>query len=121
MLCPLEQLAERRIQEAQQRGEFDDLLGAGQPVSCDVDTRVPPELRCVYRILKNANCLPPEIELLAELRSLESLMATVTDDAHRAKAWSRWSMLRQRLSQSRGVEPSAELEAAYLRQATERD
>lgn len=37
----LEHLIERRICEAQQRGEFDDLPGAGAPLELDDDSLVP--------------------------------------------------------------------------------
>jgi hypothetical protein len=38
-------LAERKIAEAQARGEFDHLPGAGQPLALDDDALVPEELR----------------------------------------------------------------------------
>ena len=48
-------LAERKIEEAIERGEFDDLPGAGQPLDLDdLDPSLPEELRLAYRILKNA-------------------------------------------------------------------
>ena len=48
-------LAERKIEEAIERGEFDDLPGAGRPLDLDdLDPLLPEELRMAYRILKNA-------------------------------------------------------------------
>jgi hypothetical protein len=48
-------LAERRIGEAIERGEFDDLPGAGQPLDLDdLDPLLPEELRMAWRILRNA-------------------------------------------------------------------
>lgn len=48
-------LAERRIEEAIERGEFDELPGAGQPLDLDdLDPLLPEELRMACRILKNA-------------------------------------------------------------------
>ena len=48
-------LAERKIAAAIERGEFDDLPGAGQPLDLDdLDPLMPEELRMAYRILKNA-------------------------------------------------------------------
>ncbi|MDE5879570.1 MAG: DUF1992 domain-containing protein, partial [Desulfovibrio sp.] len=55
-------IAERRIQEAQERGEFDDLPGAGRPLQLEDMSHVPEELRMAYTLLRNANCLPPELE-----------------------------------------------------------
>ena len=58
---PLTAIAERRIQEAIERGEFDDLPGKGKPLHLGEDDRsVPEELRMAYRMLKNAGLLPPE-------------------------------------------------------------
>ncbi|HEY7527996.1 MAG TPA: DnaJ family domain-containing protein, partial [Candidatus Deferrimicrobiaceae bacterium] len=64
---PLALLAESKIREAMERGEFDRLPGAGKPLSLDDDSMVPHELRVAYRILKNAGCLPPELELRKEI------------------------------------------------------
>lgn len=58
----LSQLAEQRIEEAQARGELDDLPGAGQPLVLDDDRLIPEHQRLAYRILKNSGYLPPELE-----------------------------------------------------------
>ena len=50
----LELLAEKKIAEAAERGELDDLPGAGRPLELDDDTLVPEELRMANRILRNA-------------------------------------------------------------------
>jgi hypothetical protein len=66
-------LVEQRIAEAVARGEFDNLPGAGRPLDLDDDPMVPEEERLAIRILKNAGCVPPEVERLAEI---ERLIAT---------------------------------------------
>ncbi len=54
-MLALEIIAERKIEEAIERGEFDDLPGAGQPLDLeDLDPSLPEELRLAYRILRNA-------------------------------------------------------------------
>lgn len=63
-------LVESRIREASERGEFDGLPGAGRPLDLDDDALVPEELRAAYRLLKNAGCLPPELEALREIDAL---------------------------------------------------
>lgn len=73
-------IAERRIREAMEQGAFDNLEGAGRPLDFSEDRRVPRELRTIYRILKNAGCLPPEIELRKEIRRLEDLLPTIKDE-----------------------------------------
>jgi len=72
------QIVENRITEAIARGEFDNLPGAGKPLDLDDDLLIPEEERVAFRIMKNAGCVPPEVERLAEL---ERLLANVgTDD-----------------------------------------
>ncbi len=79
-------IAERRIREALEAGAFKDLPGAGRPLDFSRDRRVPRELRAVYRVLENAGCLPPEVELRREVRSLQELLPTIKDEeALRAK------------------------------------
>lgn len=67
-------LVERRIREAQSRGEFENLPGSGKPLPEEDDALVPPELRVAYRVLRNAGYVPPEVEAL---RSLGALIAKV--------------------------------------------
>jgi len=42
-MLTLDLLAEQRTREAQERGEFDDLPGAGAPLALDDDALVPEE------------------------------------------------------------------------------
>ena len=57
----LDSIAERRIREAQARGDFDDLPGAGAPLELGDDALVAEDLRVAHRILKNPGFLPPEL------------------------------------------------------------
>ncbi|WP_342323313.1 DUF1992 domain-containing protein [Kosakonia sp. BYX6] len=76
----LDQWAERHILDAQQKGEFDNLAGSGEPLFLDDDSHVPNELRAGYRLLKNASCLPPELEYRKEAVALIDLLTSVQDD-----------------------------------------
>jgi len=78
-------IAERRIQEAIQNGEFDNLEGRGKPIKFEDETWIPEDLRMAYRILKNADCIPPELELRNEIINLSSLINTIDDDKERLK------------------------------------
>lgn len=62
MSSAFERIAEERIARALAAGEFDDLPGRGAPLDLDCDPLVPAEVRMANRILKNAGCLPPELE-----------------------------------------------------------
>jgi hypothetical protein len=76
-------LAEARIAEAMERGEFDDLPGAGRPLELEDLSRIPPHLRMGYKLLRNADVLPPEMELRRENYSLDRLIEATSDSDER--------------------------------------
>jgi hypothetical protein len=78
-------IAERRIIEAIANGEFDNLEGKGKPIDFEDETWIPEDLRMAYRILKNAGCIPPELEFRNEVVNMCSLMNTTDDDKERIK------------------------------------
>ena len=88
-----EKLVEERIQEAQQRGDFDALPGAGKPLPRDDDGLVPEELRLAYRVLKNAGCVPPQLGVRKELIKLNTLLAGITDAEQAKRIGRRMSLL----------------------------
>ncbi len=79
-MTAFEKIVERKIQEAQKEGAFDDLPGSGHPVNLEDDSNVPEDLRLAYKILKNADCLPPEIQLRKEIRQMEDMLETIPDE-----------------------------------------
>ena len=78
-------IAEQRIQEAMERGEFDDLPGMGKRLRLEDDSTVPEDLRMGFRVLRNAGCLPPEMELKKEIHSLAELLRCVDDGKEQAE------------------------------------
>jgi hypothetical protein len=79
-------IAERRIVEAMEQGDFDELEGRGRPLDFSEDRNVPRELRTIYRILKNSGHLPPEVELRREIRRLEDLLPRITGEGELREA-----------------------------------
>lgn len=77
MLKALDDLVESRIRDAQARGEFDDLPGAGRPLPDEDLTGVPESLRVAFRILRNAGCVPPGVETLRDLDALLAQLGRV--------------------------------------------
>lgn len=73
-------IAEERIREAIEKGEFANLPGAGKPLRLEDDSMVPEDLRIAYKILKNAGCIPPELELRKEILTLRDLLRTAEDE-----------------------------------------
>jgi hypothetical protein len=75
-----DKMVERMIKEAQERGEFDDLPGQGEPLKLEDDRHIPEDLRLAHKILKNAGCLPPELALKKEIRQMEDLLDAISDE-----------------------------------------
>ncbi|EHG7611031.1 TPA: DUF1992 domain-containing protein [Citrobacter sedlakii] len=97
----LDQWAERHILEAQSKGEFDHLPGRGEPLILDDDSHVPAELRAGYRLLKNAGCLPPELEQRKEAIALLDLLNGIRqDDPQYQEVSRRLSLLELKLRQT---------------------
>ena len=83
MISGFEKIVEERIMAAQQKGVFDNLNGTGRPLALEEDGHIPEDLRLAHKILKNADCLPPEIELKQQIRQTEELLRTMEDTAQR--------------------------------------
>ena len=77
-------IAENRIREAIEQGEFDNLPGSGKPVNLEEYFNTPEDVRMAHSILKNANCRPMEVELLSEIARLEQALSAAVDDEARA-------------------------------------
>lgn len=73
-------IAERRILEAMERGEFDNNPFAGKPLPPDGLDNVSPELRMAIKIMRNAGVLPEEFTLRKEISSLNELLAICASD-----------------------------------------
>jgi len=71
-----QKLVEHRIEEAIAQGEFDDLPGRGQPLDLSEYFSQPAAERAGTQLLKNANVLPPEMELLKRITALEAALTT---------------------------------------------
>lgn len=78
-------IAEERIRKAMEEGAFEGLALAGKPLDLEDDRWVPADLRVAYRVLKNAGCAPPELELRKEIMSLKDLLAGMDDDRERLR------------------------------------
>lgn len=113
MVSAIDSLVEQRILEAEQRGEFADLPGAGRPLELDDDPLVPEELRVAHRVLKNAGFVPPEVEDIRSLRELEACVAASEDEAVRARALRKLQALAMRLAEARDRRRTLALDASY--------
>lgn len=114
MFSGFEKIVEERILKAQKRGLFDNLAGAGKPLPKDVigDT-VAEDLRLSYRILKNADCLPPEMEVQKEIRRTEDLLAGMADTAERYRTMQKLNYLIMKLNTMRNGSAALEVPQYY--------
>lgn len=73
------------IRQAMERGEFDNLAGAGKPIDLSAYFDTPEEIRLAYSVLKNANVLPQEAELLKTIAALNDAANGEKDLEKRAR------------------------------------
>lgn len=71
-------LVEEQIRKARERGDFDNLKGAGKPLKLDENPYEPVELRMAFKILKDNDFAPYWIELGKEIdAALEKLQQEI--------------------------------------------
>lgn len=113
MFTGFEKIIEERIRKAQNDGEFDNLSGSGEPLTFEDDRCVSEELRLAYKILKNADCLPPEIELKNEISQTEDLLANMEDTAEKYRLIKKLNFLILKLNSIRRGSIEFELPQKY--------
>jgi DnaJ homologue, subfamily C, member 28, conserved domain len=79
----MEKIAENRIREAQDEGLFNNLPGHGKPLNLEEESGVPEDMRLAFKILKNAGCLPIEMELSRQAYNLRQLLRAAIDEKTR--------------------------------------
>ena len=82
---PFEKSVEVIIREAMERGDFDNLPGKGKPLDLSAYFDTPEEVRLAYSILKSAEVLPEEANLLKEITILKEELDGCLDEARGRK------------------------------------
>ena len=113
-------IAERKIREAMERGEFDHLPGRGKPLVVEDLSAVPEELRMAYKIMKNAGCVPPEVELTNEVASLRRLVLEMEEGEERMKKVRELNFKLMKLEMTRKRPLSLELLPEYQEKLLDR-
>ena len=75
----IEKIADEKIREAQNRGDFDNLPGYGKPIDLKEYFQTPPHLRVSYTLLKNAGVLPQEIQFINQMSELKKRWVNESD------------------------------------------
>ena len=120
MIPGFNKIVEERIRKAQRKGAFDNLKGSGEPLDLLNDQTVPEELRIAYKILKNAACLPPEIELKNEIRQAEDLLGAMTETKEKYRAIKKLNFLIMKLNTLRGASIEFEEPQRYSEKLVEK-
>lgn len=76
-----ERIAESRIREAMERGEFDNLVGKGEPIDHTGYFAAPEHIRLGHSLLKSNGFVPLEVEVRHELDRLRTKLEATTDPA----------------------------------------
>ncbi len=116
----LQKIIEQKIREAQMKGEFDNLPGTGKPVEIEDDRHVPEDLRMAYKILKNANCVPPELELKKEIRRMEDMFESLSDEKEKYRQIKKINFRIMQLNMLRKTSPLLEDTGIYYKKVVEK-
>jgi hypothetical protein len=114
MIQGFEKIVEERILKAQKKGEFENLVGSGKPLKFNENWCIPEELRLAYKILKNADCLPPEIELKKEIKQTKDLLAGMQETSEKYRILKKLNFLIMKLNTIRDTSIMFEMPQHYM-------
>jgi len=120
MLCGFEKIVEERILKAQKMGEFENLPGTGKSLAFEDNRFISEELRLAYKILKNADCLPVEIELKKEIKQTEDLLAGMQETSEKYRTLKKLNFLILKLNSTRDTSIAHEMPQVYTGKLVER-
>ncbi len=114
MIPGFEKIVEERIKKSQYQVAFENLPGSGKPLQITEDRHIPEDLRLAHKILKNADCLPPEVELKKEIHRTEELLAAMPETAERYRVHQKLNFLIMRLNTSRNSDARFDMPQQYM-------
>ena len=120
MFPGFEKLIESRIKKAQDEGAFENLPGSGQPLHLEDDLDIPEDLRMAHKVLKNADCLPPEVQLRKEIRTTEDLLDGMTDTVQRYRTIKKINFLIMKLNALKDTNAAYDIPQRYYSELVER-
>ena len=121
MMFPgFDRIIEERIRSAQQKGKFENLEGSGKPLILENDGHVAGELKLAYKMLKNADCLPPEIELKKEIERTEDLLSGMEDTSEKYHTLKKLNYLIMKVNSIGNMPINLEMPQKYSAKLVER-
>ncbi len=120
MIPGFEKIVEERILMAQREGAFENLPDRGRPLELSDDQHVAEDLRLAFKILKNADCLPPEVALKKEISQTRELLAAMPETAQKYQALKKLNYLIFKFNNVRNGAVPFEMPEAYSESLTAR-
>ena len=114
MFPGFDKLVEERIKNALKKGAFNNLPGSGKPLDLDEDSCVAEDLRLAYKILKNADFLPPEIEIKNEIKKTEDLLTGMKDEKEKYRTLKKLNFLILKLNSMRSSSAYFDVPQQYV-------
>ena len=100
-LTILASIAERKIAEAIQQGEFDNLRGQGRPMELEDDSMIPEDLRMAYKVLRNSGFIPPELATRKEITHIVQLLENCEDTQEKVRQMRKLNVILDRVNKQR--------------------
>jgi hypothetical protein len=120
MFTGFSKIIEERIRRAQKKGVFENLEGSGKPLNLEGDSYIAEDLRLAHKILKNADYLPPEIELKKKIKRTEDLLSGMKDTAQKHRTLKKLNYLIMKLNTARDTSIELEMPQHYSLKIVER-
>ena len=120
MFSGFTKIVEERIRKAQRQGAFENLAGSGKPLKLEEDCHIVEELRLSYKILKNADCLPAEIQLKKEIKRTEDLLSGMEKTAEKYRTIQKLNFLIMKLNTMANLPVDREMPQKYSAKLVER-
>lgn len=115
-----QQIAEHRIEEAIQEGQFDNLSGMGKPLELEDLSHLPPHLRVSYKILQNSGFVSPEAEDRKEIANIKEMLDATTDEQKRYRQIQKLNFLAMKINEQRKSPINLEVEQVYYQKIVEK-
>ena len=116
----IDEVAEKAIQDAQRRGEFDNLPGMGRRLVFEDDSMVPEDLRMAYKVLRNSGHLPREMQEEKDIERALDLLAQCKDEQTKLRQLEKLNFMVRKINMGRNRPINLERNEYYLDKVTNR-
>ena len=116
----IHRIAEERIKEAQDKGEFEDLEGMGRPLPPEDLSHIPEDMRMAFRVLRNAGYLPPEVQERKDLQNMLDLIEHLDDEGERYRQIRKLNVMVRNMNARARRDVRFDLDEGYYQKIVER-